>query len=72
MFEDLFLTQLLRPNSLLQKTNGNVVMQSLTKVKNEKSEKVIGMQEMTSRNNLVGKLEKSQFIEIENKYNFRP
>jgi hypothetical protein len=44
MFEDLFLTQLLRPNSLLQKTNGNVVMQSLTKVKNEKSEKVIGMQ----------------------------
>jgi len=55
----------------VQKTNGNAGMQSLTKVKNEKSEKVSRMQEMTSRNNLVGKLEKVQFMEIRNKYQHR-
>jgi hypothetical protein len=39
MFENFFPTQLLWPNSLVQKTNANVGLQSLTKVKNEKSEK---------------------------------
>jgi len=72
MFEDFFLTRLLWLDSLAQKTNGNAGMQSLTKWKMKRVKKVSGMQEMTSRNNLVGKHEKSLFMEIRNKYSVRP
>jgi len=72
MFENFFPTQQLWPNSVLQKTNVNAGLQSLTKMKNEKSEKNEWIARDDLKKQFGWQTSKRQFMEIENKYNVRP
>jgi len=56
----------------LQKTNVNAGLQSLTKVKNEKSEKNEWIARDDLKKQFGWQTSKRQFMEIENKYNVRP